>query len=316
MDKRVNWLCSEEVAGGEGSDDGKDEVIDCDAANGEPSIDDVDPEDVVKPKVAARPYTPTKAEIETHEVTHLPYRSWCAHCVAGKGVSSPHKYTGDEDKVGITISLDYCFVGDETSEVIPPMLVVWDDGHRALWVLPVRGHTKGKGPVEYVVNWILKKLEEAGYSGVKLTLKSDQENSIVALKRAVAVRRQVVTALIESPVRESQSNGTIERAIRTWECQFRTLKHQFEGNVNAKMEMTHPLSEWMAVWAGELILRYVLRENGRTAYESISGHRCKQPAFMFGETVMFRLAPEKSKMMKAETQWHLGVFVGVDSRST
>ena len=69
---------------------------------------------------------------------------------------------------GITISLDYCFVGDEASERIPPVLVVWDDGHRAMWVLPVRGHTKGKGAVDYVVNWLLRKLEEAGYSGVKL----------------------------------------------------------------------------------------------------------------------------------------------------
>ena len=41
-------------------------------------------EDAVQPKVAARPYTPTKAEVEAHEVTHLPYRNWCSHCVAGK----------------------------------------------------------------------------------------------------------------------------------------------------------------------------------------------------------------------------------------
>ena len=47
-------------------------------------------EDAVAPRVATRPYTPTKAEVEAHEFTHLPYRSWCAHCVAGKGVSSPH----------------------------------------------------------------------------------------------------------------------------------------------------------------------------------------------------------------------------------
>ena len=32
-------------------------------------------EEVGKPKPAARPYTPTRAEIYEHEVTHLPYRS-------------------------------------------------------------------------------------------------------------------------------------------------------------------------------------------------------------------------------------------------
>ena len=33
-------------------------------------------EDVRRPKPAARPHTPTRAEIYEHEVTHLPYRSW------------------------------------------------------------------------------------------------------------------------------------------------------------------------------------------------------------------------------------------------
>ena len=44
-------------------------------------------EEVRKPKPAARPYTPTRAEVYGHEVTHLPYRSWCKHCVFGRGVS-------------------------------------------------------------------------------------------------------------------------------------------------------------------------------------------------------------------------------------
>ena len=270
-------------------------------------------DDAVAPRVATRPYTPTKAEVEAHEVTHLPYRSWCAHCVAGKGISSPHVHGDVEtERIGITISLDYCFSGDEAKEGTPPVLVVWDDGHRAMWALPV----ETKGAVPWVVAWIVGKLEEAGYSGVKLTLKSDQEPAIVALKKAVALRRKAITALIESPVRESQSNGAIERAIRSWEGQFRTLRHQLEANMGAKLALSHALVEWMVVWAGDLITRYVLRENGRTAFESITGHRCKQPAFLFGETVMFRIAPDKSHRMKANSDWHLGNFIGIESRSS
>ena len=40
-----------------------------------------------------------------------------------------------------------------------------------------------------------------------MTLRSDKEASIIALEMAIAVRRKAETALIESPVRESQSNG-------------------------------------------------------------------------------------------------------------
>ena len=40
-------------------------------------IDD-EAQDTITPKVPARPYTLTKAEVEAHEVTHLPYRNWCS----------------------------------------------------------------------------------------------------------------------------------------------------------------------------------------------------------------------------------------------
>ena len=48
-------------------------------------------EDVRRPKPVARLYTPTRTEVYEHEVTHLPYRNWCKHCVHGRGVSSPHQ---------------------------------------------------------------------------------------------------------------------------------------------------------------------------------------------------------------------------------
>ena len=64
--------------------------------------------------------------------------------------------------------------------------------------------TERKGADKYVVKFVADKLEEAGYTGVKLTLRSDGEEAIVALKRAVAVSRGAETAFVESPVRESK----------------------------------------------------------------------------------------------------------------
>ena len=117
------------------------------------AADEENAEDVIQPKVAARPYQPTKAEIEAHEITHLPYRNWCAHCIAGKGVSSPHRHGDEAEKIGITVSLDYCFMGDEAVDGTPPILILWDDGHRALWSLPV----DGKGPTDQAVSWVVRK---------------------------------------------------------------------------------------------------------------------------------------------------------------
>ena len=71
-------------------------------------------------------------------------------------------------------------------------------------------------------------LDQSGYEGEKLTFKTDQEPSIVALKRAVAAARTGETVPIESPVRASQSNGMMESAIGIWQGQLRTIKHYTE----------------------------------------------------------------------------------------
>ena len=46
-------------------------------------------------RIARKPLLPTKAEIESHYPLHLEYRSWCKHCVSGKGRSNPHRNADD-----------------------------------------------------------------------------------------------------------------------------------------------------------------------------------------------------------------------------
>ena len=91
------------------------------------------------------------------------------------------------------------------------------------WPLGVKHKGVQQGPIKFLVD----RLEEAGFSGERVTLKSDQEKAIVAYKTAIAASRKGETALIESPVRSSQSNGRAERAIRKWRDQHRTLKNVF-----------------------------------------------------------------------------------------
>jgi len=38
----------------------------------------------VQPKVASKPVLPTAEEVELHNAVHIPYRSCCVFCVAGK----------------------------------------------------------------------------------------------------------------------------------------------------------------------------------------------------------------------------------------
>ena len=65
-------------------------------------------------------------------------------------------------------------------------------------------------------------IEQSGYIGEKLTFKSDQEPSSVALRNATADARVV---------RASKSNGMMENAVNTWQGQLRTIKHDVEPRI-------------------------------------------------------------------------------------
>ena len=65
-----------------------------------------------KPERMADPRLPGKAEVEEHRKMHLPYRSWCKHCVRGRGTEEPHRKQKGE--VGIPeVHMDFLFLGDE-----------------------------------------------------------------------------------------------------------------------------------------------------------------------------------------------------------
>ena len=46
--------------------------------------EDFDCQDCVGPRILHDPGQPTQTQLEDHRVDHLPYRSWCPECVAGK----------------------------------------------------------------------------------------------------------------------------------------------------------------------------------------------------------------------------------------
>ena len=67
---------------------------------------------------------PTLREQEEHNRTHLPYRSWCPTCVAGRGVQDGHRQKDeDEERTMPTVAYDYCFMRNEQDGEYVPVLV-------------------------------------------------------------------------------------------------------------------------------------------------------------------------------------------------
>ena len=88
---------------------------------------------------------------------------------------------------------------------------------------------------EQLVKYFKDILDQSGYVGEKITMKSDQEPSVVALKRGVAAARSGKTVPIESPVCES--NGRMEGAMGIWQGQVRTIKHYTEALIKRRIEI-------------------------------------------------------------------------------
>ena len=81
-------------------------------------------------------------------------------------------------------------------------------GIRAHFVL-----AKGNGD-PWIAGKIKDDIEEFGYGGAFVRIRSDQEPAIVYVQIAVIAKRgNALTILVNSPVGDSQSNGRVENAI-------------------------------------------------------------------------------------------------------
>ena len=157
--------------------------------------------------------------------------------------------------------------------------------------------------------------EEAGYRGVELSLMTDQEESMMVLKRSIAARRHTRTSMIESKVRVSESNPSVERALRKWRGQFRKVNLHLEAQIDRKVPPDHPMVPWMVGWSGDILLKYNTRPTGRTPYEEMTGHRVKHKVAGFGERVHFKVATD-TVQDKFDGEWSEGYFVGVITKSS
>ena len=238
-----------EVADDEAGDEGlKARVL-------KPTSDDIEPppeahEEARQPRLPHNPGRPTKREIAEHCVSHWPFRSWCRHCVCGRAAGSPHKSRSDDDREFgrdriPNKSLDHCFLGsvddDEDKKAHTSLfLILFDSETEAIYALAVAEKACKPWIVEYVFNV----LNELGFSGVRVAMKSDAAPELQELRRLVAAKRSAPTVPIDVPVRESKANGAVERAVRTWRGQFRTLKSHLDSRRSARAVSAAPLASW------------------------------------------------------------------------
>merc|ERR1719347_1055529 len=72
-------------------------------------------EEATQPRVGEAPVRPNQEEVEQHMTTHLPFRSWCPHCVRGKSGSKPHKKDQGMHEMP-TVAVEYMFMHSQQHE--------------------------------------------------------------------------------------------------------------------------------------------------------------------------------------------------------
>ena len=66
----------------------------------------------------------------------------------------------------------------------------------------------------------------------------------------------------------------------------------------------------------DIMNRFRVGRDGRSAYESITEHKCKSMIVGFGESADYILETDKGAMNKADSRVHQGIFLGYAWRST
>ena len=163
--------------------------------------------------------------------------------------------------------MDYGFMTTEEAEVdMQPTLIIHDDDKDFFWAFGI----EQKGVTEGIVKYVAGILGQSGYQGEKSTMKSNQEPSILALEKAVSAERVGESVPVESPVRALKSNGKIENAVKIWQEQLRTIKHDVESSFKKWIEVDSVLFNWFIPYITDTMNKYRVGADGRTAYERMT----------------------------------------------
>ena len=278
-------------------------------------IIDLDADEVIQPATPLpQPIVPTAAQIEAHNLTHLPYRTWCPHCVAARRPNTHHRASSsDSHRTAPLLVADYCFVRDNDDAECVTVLVARLYPSRAMLATVV----DAKGPDQNAVARLARFLKDSGYS--KIVYKSDQERSIVSLfeetfkascREGAPMHNATLTQMVPeaSAVGESQSNGKAENAVQKFEDLLRTYKSALETHLDSKIPVDHPIMRWMTEHVASVMNRHVCNPEGETPYQAIHGQRFKGKLVEFGEKV-FYYVPKKLRS-KLNLRWRVGTFVG------
>ena len=193
--------------------------------------------EVVAAKAAAIPVKPPPQMVRDHMVAHIPYRSWCPHCVRGRARLDQHRVVKEHEGENVAVvSMDYVFLAADAetlSAMEAPVLTIRDRLSTGIWRHPVQH--KGVSEDTYGAESLVKGLDRLGHK--RIHLKCDHEQAILSIAQH-AKRTAKAEVIVERPPlgeARGKSNGEVEWANQTIQGLVRTYKSDLEANLKREL---------------------------------------------------------------------------------
>ena len=142
------------------------------------------------------------SEIRAYYATHVPFRSWCPHCVRGRRPNQQHRSQSGPDRRIPLFCADYCFVRDSADPALETVLAGRLYPSRSVFATVC----DSKGVDEPAVLRLSNFLRESGVS--KLVYKTDQESAIKVMIEEASVA--LASPAPSRPMRPYQNTVPLE----------------------------------------------------------------------------------------------------------
>ena len=121
---------------------------------------------------------------------------------------------------------------------------------------------------EEAIEAALRGVNEFGHWG-KIIIKADGENAVKALEDEVLRRLDTGGFASQPDAHEHESNGSIENGVKIFKGLFRARLIALEKKIDAHIRIGHPVIAWLVEFVGDVLTKYMVGLDGKTAYEAI-----------------------------------------------
>ena len=250
------------------------------------------------------PSTPSAAERELHELTHLPFRSWCEVCQRAKGLQGQHKH--QSQKKSSVIQLDHSFYKVPGSVQNLKVLTFIETSTSMCGAVIVPDLSANQVGIKALKQFIMVN----GFT--HSVLQCDGHSGLMKLQDQVGKDLSLPTQI--SPPYSHQSQGTVERFHKTLYGQVRAIKLGLAAHLGIHPDSTAArLMPWIISHAVFTINRYLIRQDGKTSYERVFNKAHSGPLVHFGERVLahHQATPPAQKLhLRAQPQKHYSLWLG------